>query len=82
MGTPAPSVSTLRGTPFMARSVELDPVAGPPSGGLVIAPPTAYQVHRRPTFESYSMSAGRPSPSKTPASLHSGNRSWAVVAAP
>src|SRR2546423_14784431 len=38
IGTPCPSVSTLRLTPLLPRSVGLGPVFSPPKGALVIAP--------------------------------------------
>src|SRR5437899_9093444 len=57
--------------PFLALSVGLGPVLGPPSGAFVIAPSAASQARSIPTIVSYSKSPCRQISWKRPACSHS-----------
>jgi hypothetical protein len=65
-GTPRPSVSKLRLTPCLARSVGFGPVSSPPKGALVIAPSSACQVHSMPFSSSYLYNPAHHRRSNTP----------------
>ena len=65
--------------PFLALSVGLGPVFGPPNGALVIAPSAASQAQSIPTTRSYSSSPCRQISWKTPARSHSWKRRCAEL---
>ena len=57
--------------PFLALSVGLGPLFGPPSGAFVIAPSAASHAQSIPTTLSYSKRPCRQISWKTPACTHS-----------
>src|SRR5262245_52996172 len=79
MGTPPPSVRTLRLAPSFPRSVGFWPTFFPPRGALVMAPSIASHAQSIPFKAS---SATRPlfqSARQTPAAVHAWKRRWAEL---